>query len=644
MSMNLQNSVGAASRNGPAPGLGLVTGATETPSSSGEGRDFAAVMRDVLQPEARQAPGRRRQSEVDSASDAKEASALGRAERKKQRSADVDSSAPSRGEANTVAAGARSHKIQEKEEKKPARSKGDDDSVGADPVADDAAVAVPIVASPIVTPAAVVASATVEPDKSNSESKPGNAGTVIAPAASAKPNSVPLADVAVVSPKIVSEPTPARVEDADNASNVVPAEKQVRPDAQAGPKDTPPDIGKKPAEASQIAVQADKAAPPKAGEATALLSIVKEKITALIGRSADRKDAATSAAPTPRMDGDAAPAAAKPAAKDATPPQGKIVAGLQVAAEHAAPGSAVVARMAALQAPQTPTSASARGVEGPQVSALAIAAAQTAEASSHGAKGEGDTKRDTSVPLGSGLSSDAAAPKDAAPDQGFATTHVAPRTDVAGPGIPAGTPPLSGAAPTAGTVNLAGALGQQVVDLGVSGQWIDDIAREIANVGANPGHGSFRIASQALGAVRVDITPGAQGSDILMTVDTEAAQSALMNDRQRLVQDAQLASVRIGEVRVDRVASLGQAQSGDMSQGNQGQGGNAQPGAQGALSQNGAQNNGQNARGDMGNLAGQGQNSSNPKTSFTRTVLGEANSGDMPTRPAGQRGDMARYA
>jgi len=641
MSMNLQNSVGAASRNGPAPGLGLVTGATETPSSSEEGRDFAAVMRDVPQPEARQATGRRRQSEVDSASDAKEASALGRAERKKQRSADVDSSAPSREEVSTVAVGARSHKILEKEEKKSALSKDDGDSVAAHPVADNAAAAVPTVA-----PVAVPASAVVEPGKGNSESKAGKAGSIAAPDAPANPKSVSLADTAPVSPKAPSESVHA-VKDGVGAMEAVPAGKQAAPDSgpavQAGSKDTPDtNNGKRPPEAPQIDVQADKVAPPKAGEATALLSIVKEKITALIVRSADRNDAAASDAPTPRMDGDAEPAA-KPIAKDMTPPQGKIVAGLQIAAEHAAPHSAVVARMATLQASQTPTSASTRGGEGAQVSALAIATAQTAEASSHGAKGEGDTKHDAPVPPGSGLLSDASAPKDAAPGQGFPATHAILRADAPGSGVPA-APPLSVAPPIVGAVDLAGALGQQVVDLGVSGQWIDDIAREIASVGANPGHGSFRIASQALGAVRVDITPGAQGSDILMTVDTEAAQSALMNDRQRLVQDAQLASVRIGEVRVDRVASLGQAQSGDMGQGSQGQGGNAQPGAQGTLSQNGAQNNGQNTRGDMGNLAGQGQNNGNPKTSFTRAVLGEANSGEMPTRLSERRGDMARYA
>ncbi|OYW88050.1 MAG: hypothetical protein B7Z20_03535, partial [Sphingobium sp. 32-64-5] len=114
----------------------------------------------------------------------------------------------------------------------------------------------------------------------------------------------------------------------------------------------------------------------------------------------------------------------------------------------------------------------------------------------------------------------------------------------------AAAPLLNGASAAAG---IAASLDQRVVDMGVSGQWIDDIARQIATIADNPGRGQFQIASPHLGAVRVDITPGTQGSDIRLTAETEAAQVALMQDKGRLVHDAQIAAVRIGEVRIDRM-------------------------------------------------------------------------------------------
>lgn len=233
------------------------------------------------------------------------------------------------------------------------------------------------------------------------------------------------------------------------------------------------------------------------------------------------------------------------------------------------------------------------------------------------------------------------------------------RTDAQSPPVqqpqaqnaPSSVTPLPTLAPATGP-SLGGALGQQVVDMGISGQWIDDIARQIASIAANPGHGSFRIASQELGAVRVDIAPSMAGggSDVLMRVDSEVAFAALNEDKDRLVQDARMASVRIGELRIDRLAPMQEAQRGDMG-GNasqQQQNGTAQQNNPSSTPQNGAQmgdrGGHQPGRQDASALAGQNQGGNTPKAPFTTTVLNgaDADEANGPSRPG--HGDSARYA
>ncbi|MDQ4419581.1 hypothetical protein OOT33_03890 [Sphingobium sp. DEHP117] len=203
----------------------------------------------------------------------------------------------------------------------------------------------------------------------------------------------------------------------------------------------------------------------------------------------------------------------------------------------------------------------------------------------------------------------------------------------------------------ASSLSVAGSLGQQVVDMGVSGQWIEDVARQIASIAANPGHGSFRIASHELGAVRVDIAPSAigSGSDILMRVDNDAAFAALSDDKERLMQDARMASVRIGELRIDRVNSPQEAARGDMGGNSQQQQNPANPqqGNQSSQAQTSAQMGGngghQQGRQDAAALAGQNQGGQNPKAPFTTTVMRDGQADEAgPTRSG--RGDSARYA
>lgn len=194
-------------------------------------------------------------------------------------------------------------------------------------------------------------------------------------------------------------------------------------------------------------------------------------------------------------------------------------------------------------------------------------------------------------------------------------------------------------------VNLAGALGQQAIDLGVSGQWINAIARQIASISANPGHGSFRIEAQTLGAVRVDIAPGALGSEILMTVDNDAAKLALTKDRDRLLLDSRAASVRIGDLRIERVTASSEAHRGDMGNTSQNGGGSSgQAGSQASMAQNSGQSGQGASRHDGAALAGERQDGNNPKASFTRSVLDDAASSERDGRELDGRTDTARYA
>jgi hypothetical protein len=206
------------------------------------------------------------------------------------------------------------------------------------------------------------------------------------------------------------------------------------------------------------------------------------------------------------------------------------------------------------------------------------------------------------------------------------------------------------AQPATITTNLTGALNSQVVDMGVSGQWIDDIARQIASIGANPGHGSFRIESQALGGVRVDIAPSVHGvgSDVLMRVDNDAAFAALDKDRDRLVQDARMASVRIGELRIDRLAPAQDAQGSGSSTSQQQGNSSGQQGNQQAMNQTNTQTGGQGGqqpgRQDAAAMNSQRDGQNSPKAPFTNAVMNSAERDDVARSTRSDRSDTARYA
>jgi flagellar hook-length control protein FliK len=130
-------------------------------------------------------------------------------------------------------------------------------------------------------------------------------------------------------------------------------------------------------------------------------------------------------------------------------------------------------------------------------------------------------------------------------------------------------------------VDLTATLGAKLVDMSVSGQWIDGLARDIARFSADGAQGRFQIDAGQLGPVQVDIRQSQDGATISLTVASEMAEQALRQESDRLRVDAGLSAVRIADVKIERghvVAETARADGGQNAasqhpSGQQGQGG-----------------------------------------------------------------------
>ena len=183
--------------------------------------------------------------------------------------------------------------------------------------------------------------------------------------------------------------------------------------------------------------------------------------------------------------------------------------------------------------------------------------------------GAGRTARTADSAAGDSAPADAATPADTAafrttlPDMTAAPVAVAQSAsrDMA---LPLAMP----------VTDLSASLGSQVIDMGVSGQWIDGLARDIAGLSANGAQGRFQIDAQQLGPIQVDIRQGDDGTAVSLTVATELAEQALRQDSDRLRLDAGLSAVRISDLRIERaVPSADAARADTQSQQQQAQGG-----------------------------------------------------------------------
>lgn len=196
-----------------------------------------------------------------------------------------------------------------------------------------------------------------------------------------------------------------------------------------------------------------------------------------------------------------------------------------------------------------------------------------------------------------GQADSAAASTDA--DSGRGADAAAPSTPpaasapppIAAPAVP--TQPQAGA-PAAPVPDLSASIGGQIVDMGVSGQWIDRLAHDIAGLSADGAQGRFQLHTEALGPVQIDIRHGAEGAAVSLTVATEAAEAALRRESGHLRIEAEHASVRIADVRIERAPVAEAARSdGGLAQ-------QHQPGHDGSQAWQGAQQ-------GMGQPSGQGR-------------------------------------
>ena len=201
--------------------------------------------------------------------------------------------------------------------------------------------------------------------------------------------------------------------------------------------------------------------------------------------------------------------------------------------------------------------------------------------------------------------------------------------------------PVAAAASVSPSPDLSASLGAQVVDMGVSGQWIDGLARDIAGLSANGAQGRFQVDTHHLGTVQVDIRHDTDGAAVSLTVANEAAEMALRQDSDRLKLDAGLAAVRIAEVKVERapaVAEAHRAETASQSSSQQQQQQSQQGSQTSAWAHNGGQNMGQ-PHGQQNRWQGRENNGFGPKGSGDPAVLNHADA-----QPAAHERARARYA
>lgn len=330
-------------------------------------------------------------------------------------------------------------------------------------------------------------------------------------------------------------------------------------------------------------------------------------------------------------------------ATDAAKPQTIAPAAKGAVAIAGQPAAPAPSATAAPAVPTTPASASTSAPAPATPAAVQVAATAIGGQGSDGSAGQGEERNDSNAERSAKAriaeahtGANRTTASEFALPSAAASTGAAPTTFAHPPMLR-----IEGAALSApGAVGLA--LGQQVIDMGASGQWLDSISQQIASVAAGNGQGSFQMSPEALGPIRVDITQTDLGAQIQMTVQSEAAQVALDGERDRLIRDAQLASVRIADVRVDRVSQVGDSARSDMNSQQQNSGQQS-----GAFSQTMNQNNGQHQRGaafaagaqDFGNGSGRNMPKAPGDAAVSTDGAGAERSGERSTSAR-----RARYA
>lgn len=114
--------------------------------------------------------------------------------------------------------------------------------------------------------------------------------------------------------------------------------------------------------------------------------------------------------------------------------------------------------------------------------------------------------------------------------------------------------------------STAEALGSRVIDMGVSGQWIDRLAREIAGVADGSGSSRFTLNPPHLGRLQVEIVQSADAVDVHLFTETDEATQRLNEGRSALHADARVAAINLGQLTVEKSSAAFESGTRDQGQ------------------------------------------------------------------------------
>lgn len=107
-------------------------------------------------------------------------------------------------------------------------------------------------------------------------------------------------------------------------------------------------------------------------------------------------------------------------------------------------------------------------------------------------------------------------------------------------------------APAVPTLSTGDQLSNHVIDMGVQGQWIDRMAREIATLASGTGHSSFQLSPPNLGKIQVDLMPSGDKTNVRILTETDEATQRLRDGQSALEANARVASLSLGSVSIQK--------------------------------------------------------------------------------------------
>lgn len=101
-------------------------------------------------------------------------------------------------------------------------------------------------------------------------------------------------------------------------------------------------------------------------------------------------------------------------------------------------------------------------------------------------------------------------------------------------------------------MDVGASLSSQVIDMGVGGQWIDRVAKEITALAQGNGHSRFQLSPPNLGRLQIDVWQGEGGGRVQLLTETDEAAMRLQQDRASLQADARLSALSIDRIVIER--------------------------------------------------------------------------------------------